>query len=135
MWNTCTYYSNFSSNVSINLVINFRVTIFFVFNSVYGLLFQYNKSCFNSIYGMCFFRVIEGYVWYNKSRLFSLFFMAKIMTFSFFFMKMTLQLHVRSSARYTKLKFQLGLANPRWNFNPGWKFQIFHIIDIFSNPG
>ena len=135
MWNICTYYSNFSSTVSLNLVINFRVTIFFVFNSVYGLLFQYNKSCFNSIYGMCFFRVIEGYVWYNKSRLFSLFFMAKIMTFSFFFMKMTLQLHVRSSARYTKLKFQLVLANPRLNFNPGWKFQIFHIIDIFSNPG
>ena len=49
--------------------------------------------------------------------------------------KMTLQLLVKISARYTKLKFQLGLANPRWNFNPGWKFQNFHIIDIFSNPG
>ena len=57
MWNICYYYSNFSSTVSINLVINFRVTIFFVFNSVYGLLLQYNKSGFNSIYGMCYFRV------------------------------------------------------------------------------
>ena len=33
------------------------------------------------------------------------------------------------------MKFQLGLAKPRWNFNPGWKFQFFHIIDIFSNSG
>ena len=33
------------------------------------------------------------------------------------------------------MKFQLGLANPRWNFNPGWKFKVFHIIDIFCNPG
>ena len=50
------------------------------------------------------------------------------------FVKMTLQLHVKTSARYTELKFQLGLANPRWNFNLGWRFQIFHIIDIFQ-PG
>ena len=49
--------------------------------------------------------------------------------------KMTLRLCVKFSARYTELKFQLGLANPRWNSNPGWKFQIFHIIDFFSNPG
>ena len=49
--------------------------------------------------------------------------------------KMTLELHVEISTRYTELKFQLGLANSRWNFNPGWKFQIFHIMDIFSNPG
>ena len=48
--------------------------------------------------------------------------------------KMTLQLHVKISTQYTELKFQLGLAKPRWNFNPGWKFQIFHIIDIFFNP-
>ena len=41
------------------------------------------------------------------------------------------KLHVKNSIRYTELKFQLGLANPRWNFNTGWKFQIFHIIDIF----
>ena len=27
--------------------------------------------------------------------------------------KMTLQLHVKVSTRYTKLKFQVGLANPR----------------------
>ena len=40
--------------------------------------------------------------------------------------KMTLQLHVK-----TELKFQLGSANPRWNFNPGWKVLLFHIIDIF----
>ena len=44
--------------------------------------------------------------------------------------KMTLQLHVKISTRYTALKFQLGLVNPG-NFNPGWKFQIFHIIEIF----
>ena len=49
--------------------------------------------------------------------------------------KITLQLHVKISTRYTKLKFQLGLANPKGNFNLGWKFQIFHKIDIFSNPG
>ena len=49
--------------------------------------------------------------------------------------KMTMQLHVNVSTRYTELKFQLGLAKPRWNFNPGWKFQIFHIIGIFSSPG
>ena len=49
--------------------------------------------------------------------------------------KIMLQLHVKISTWYTKLKFQLGLANPKWNFNPGWKFQIFHKIDIFSNPG
>ena len=46
-----------------------------------------------------------------------------------------MQLHVKTSTRYSELKFQLGLAKPRWNFKPGWKFQIFHIIDIFSNPG
>ena len=45
--------------------------------------------------------------------------------------KMTLQLHVKISTRYTELKFQLGLANPRWNFKPGWKFQNFHLIDFF----
>ena len=28
-------------------------------------------------------------------------------------------------------KFQLGLANPRWNFNSELKFQNFHIIDFF----
>ena len=49
--------------------------------------------------------------------------------------KMTLQLHVKISIRYTELIFHLGLANPRWNFNSGWKSQIFQIIDIFSNPG
>ena len=49
--------------------------------------------------------------------------------------KMALQLHVKISTRYTELKFQLSLANPRWNFNPGWKFQIFHIIGIFFQPG
>ena len=48
--------------------------------------------------------------------------------------KITLQLHVKISVWYTELKFQLGLAKPRWYFNPGWKFQIFHIIDIFQNP-
>ena len=42
---------------------------------------------------------------------------------------MTLQLHVKISTRYTELKFQLGLANPKW------KFQIFPVIEIFSNPG
>ena len=51
------------------------------------------------------------------------------------FFKMALQLHVKISTWYTKLKFQLDLTNPRWNFNPGWKFQIFCIIDIFSNTG
>ena len=40
--------------------------------------------------------------------------------------KMTLQLHVKISARF--LRFQLGLGNPRRNFNLGWKFQVFHII-------
>ena len=49
--------------------------------------------------------------------------------------KMTLQLHVKISTRYIELKFQLGLAKPRWKFNTEWKFQIFHIIDIFSDPG
>ena len=49
--------------------------------------------------------------------------------------KMTLQLHVKISPQDTALKFQLGSANPRWNFNPGCKSQIFHIIDSFSNPG
>ena len=41
--------------------------------------------------------------------------------------KMTLQLHVKISTLYAELKFQLGLAKSRW------KFQIFRIIDIFSN--
>ena len=45
--------------------------------------------------------------------------------------KMTLQLHVKISTGYTELKFQLSLANPRWNFKPGWKFQNFHLIDFF----
>ena len=49
--------------------------------------------------------------------------------------KMTLQLHVKISTRNTEFKFQLGLAKPRWNVNPGWKFQNFHIIGIFFNPG
>ena len=49
--------------------------------------------------------------------------------------KMTMQLHIKVSSGHTELKFQLGLANPRWNFNLGWKVQIFHIIDIFSYPG
>ena len=49
--------------------------------------------------------------------------------------KMTLQLHVKISIRFTEFKFQLGLANPRWNFNLGWTFQISHIIDLFSNRG
>ena len=48
---------------------------------------------------------------------------------------MTLQLHLKISTRYDKLNFQLGLANLRWNWNPGWRFQIFLIIDIFSYPG
>ena len=50
-------------------------------------------------------------------------------------LKVTLQLHVKVSALYIELKFELGLANPRLNFNPGWKFQISHTIDIFSNLG
>ena len=33
--------------------------------------------------------------------------------------KMTLQLHVKISARCTELKFQLGLANRKRNFNTG----------------
>ena len=49
--------------------------------------------------------------------------------------KTTLQLHVKISTRYTELKFQLGLANPRLNFSLGWKFKIFHVIDIFFNLG
>ena len=40
--------------------------------------------------------------------------------------KTTLQLQVKISTRYTELKFQLGLANPRWNFNPGWKSDTTH---------
>ena len=42
-------------------------------------------------------------------------------------LEMALQLSVKISARYTEFKSQLGLANPRWNFNPGWKHHIFHI--------
>ena len=49
--------------------------------------------------------------------------------------KMTLQLHVKISILYTELKFQFVLTNRRWNVNQTWKFQVFHIIDIFSNPG
>ena len=30
---------------------------------------------------------------------------------------------------------KLRILYPRWYFNPGWKCQIFHIIDISSNPG
>ena len=44
------------------------------------------------------------------------------------FFKMIMQLYVKNSARYIELKFQLALGNP------GWKFQIFHIINTFSNP-
>ena len=53
---------------------------------------------------------------------------------SILFFKMISQLHVKISTRYTELKIQLGLANLRWNFKPGWKSQIFLIIDIFTNP-
>ena len=67
----------------------------FFFNSAYGMFFQYNKSGFIPIYSMGFFRVIEAYVWYNKSRLFSLVFMEKVTTVSFFFTKMALQLHIK----------------------------------------
>ena len=48
--------------------------------------------------------------------------------------KITLQLHVEISIRYNELKFQFALAKPRLNFNPGWKFQVFQIINISSNP-
>ena len=48
---------------------------------------------------------------------------------------MTLQLDVKISTRYSELKFQFGFAKPGWNFNLGWKFQVFHFIDIFSNLG
>ena len=44
------------------------------------------------------------------------------------FFKMIMQLYVKNSARYIELKFQLALGNP------GWKFQICHIINTFSNP-
>ena len=47
--------------------------------------------------------------------------------------QVTLQLHVKISTRYTKLKFQLGLDNARWNLNPGWKFQIFYKIGKLTN--
>ena len=33
--------------------------------------------------------------------------------------KVTLQLHLKISTRYDKLNLQLGLANLRWNWNPG----------------
>ena len=49
--------------------------------------------------------------------------------------KMILQLNVKISTQYTEFKFQRGLAKPKWNFNKGWKFQIFHIFEIFSSPG
>ena len=49
--------------------------------------------------------------------------------------KLALQLHVKISIQCTELKFELGFANPRWIFNLGRKFQISHIIEIFSNPG
>ena len=42
--------------------------------------------------------------------------------------------HSKKTLAHTELKFRLGSANPRWIFNLGWKFRIFHIIDIFSNP-
>ena len=48
--------------------------------------------------------------------------------------KKAIQLHAGISTRYTEFKFQLGLGNPRWNCNQGWKFKNFHIIDILSNP-
>ena len=48
--------------------------------------------------------------------------------------KMTLQSPVKISTWCTELKFQLGLAKPKWNFNLGWKFQVFHIIYIFFQP-
>ena len=47
---------------------------------------------------------------------------------------MTLQLHEKSLTPYIELKFQLGLADPRWNFKLGWKFEIFLVIEIVSNP-
>ena len=50
------------------------------------------------------------------------------------FFKMIMHFHVKNSTRYIEFKFQLGLSNPRWNFNPGWKFWIFHIINTFWNP-
>ena len=49
--------------------------------------------------------------------------------------KMTLQLHLKILNWYTELKFQLSLVNPRWNLNPLWKFQIFLIVNIFTDPG
>ena len=48
--------------------------------------------------------------------------------------KKAIQLHAGISTRYTEFKFQLGLGNPRWSCNQGWKFKNFHIIDILSNP-
>ena len=69
----------------INLVIIFRVTMFFYFLIQFmACFFQYNKSGFNPIYSMCLFRAIEGCVSYSKLRLFSLVFMSKVTTFSFF---------------------------------------------------
>ena len=44
-------------------------------------------------------------------------------------------MYVKMSTRYSESTFQLGLANLSYDLNIGWKFQIFHIIDIFSNPG
>ena len=46
---------------------------------------------------------------------------------------MTLQLYVKVSARYTELKFQLGLANPRFVISTRDENSKFYIIKIFSN--
>ena len=43
-------------------------------------------------------------------------------------LKMTLQLHVKISTRYTELKFQLGI--PSWNFNPGWKSPYNQLLSL-----
>ena len=48
--------------------------------------------------------------------------------------KMTLRLQAKISTQYDELEFQLGWANPRQNFNLGWKSQIFLIIDILTKP-
>ena len=48
--------------------------------------------------------------------------------------KNTFWLTPKKTLAHTELKFRVGLANPRWIFNLGWKFQIFHTIDIFSKP-
>ena len=45
---------------------------------------------------------------------------------------MTLQLHVKVPSRYTDLKFQLGLANPRFVISTRDENSKFSIIKIFS---